>query len=79
MSFKKTVQVIFFIAIAGVLFSGYLSYKELFVEEGCGRGALSCGRASDVGPLPACVYGFVMYLIVLILSGLSLLKNKSKE
>ena len=50
------------ISLLGLLFSGYLSYGELFSK--------SCyiGGCSSVGGVPACVYGFVMYLFVFLIS-----------
>ena len=44
-------------------FSGYLSYTELF-QKVC---ALGGGCTSIIG-LPSCVYGFVMYAIVFVIS-----------
>jgi len=79
MPHKKTLQVILVLAIAGVLFSGYLSYYELFVPEGCGEAIVNCGDKSvTIASLPACVYGFVMYLTILVLTALSLLNKKNK-
>ena len=54
------------IAVAGVLVSGYLSYGEVF-NGTCGLEGVSCG-AGDIGGVPACVYGLVMYMIVLVVS-----------
>ena len=71
-----SLAVIMVIAVCGILFSGYLSYNELFVG-GCQNGFIKCGN--QTGPilgLPACVYGFVMYTIVFVVS---LLGYKSKE
>ena len=59
------------ISVAGVLFSGYLSYTELF-QQVCALGTCS----TTVFNVPSCVYGFVMYLIGLIISILGL---NSKE
>ena len=68
MSYKKTLQVIWVIAIAGLLFSGYLSYYELFVPEGCSAAIVSCGTKNvTIANLPACIYGFFMYLLIFIL------------
>jgi uncharacterized membrane protein len=53
------------ISIIGILFSGYLSYSELF-------GGTCPGGCATVGPFPACVYGLVMYLLVFVLSYLGL-------
>ncbi|MCA9379717.1 hypothetical protein KC675_00910 [Candidatus Dojkabacteria bacterium] len=78
MPYKKTLQVILVLAIAGVLFSGYLSYYELFSPEGCTDAIVSCGdKGFTIADLPACVYGFVMYLAILILTAWSIIKNKS--
>lgn len=59
------------ISVAGLLFSGYLSYGEL-VNKVCPVG----GGCTFVLGLPSCVYGFIMYLAVFIIS---LLGIKSKE
>ncbi|MBD3363520.1 hypothetical protein GF362_07430 [Candidatus Dojkabacteria bacterium] len=76
MSFEKTVKIIFGISIAGLLFSGYLSYYELFVPGGCDEAVITCGTKDvTIATLPACVYGFFMYLLIFGLSGFSLFKN----
>jgi len=62
---------VFAISIAGMLFSGYLSFTELFLNF-CGAEALGMGSCKVVVGVPACVYGFVMYLIVFIISILGL-------
>jgi len=63
---KKQVALItiLIISVIGILFSGYLSYGELF-KKSCPLG--SCTSPPLLG-LPVCVYGFVMYLIVFIIS-----------
>ena len=69
---KKEValKVILAISIGGLLFSGYLSYSELF------RQTCLLGSCSLVATIPACVYGFVMYLVVFIISVLGLRDKK---
>ena len=57
---------IMIISIIGVLFSGYLSYSELTT------GNCPLGNCPGIFGIPACVYGLVMYLLVLILSYLGL-------
>lgn len=77
MSYKKTLQIILVIAIIGTLFSGYLSYYELFVPAGCGAAVVSCGpNPVTIASLPACVYGLFMYLSVLVLTSISLWNNR---
>jgi hypothetical protein len=65
-----SLKVILGISIAGLLFSGYLSYGELIAD--------SCpiGGCSSLLGVPVCVYGFVMYLAIFIVS---LLGIKSKK
>lgn len=63
------------ISIAGLLFSGYLSYTELFANF-CGAAKLGLGSCTNVFQIPACVYGFFMYLAVFILSILGLKGKK---
>jgi len=69
---QTSLIIILIISIAGLLFSGYLSYGELF-QKSCPLG--SC-TASPILGLPVCVYGFFMYLLVFIISILGL-KNKN--
>ncbi len=67
-------KIIFWIAIAGMLFSGYLSYGEL-IAKSCYAAKLGLGSCAIVSGIPACVYGFVMYLTVFIISILGLRKK----
>ncbi len=76
MSIKKALTIVFIISIAGLLFSGYLSYYELFVPTGCSEAIVSCGTKNvTIANLPACVYGFFMYLVIFLLSGFALLQD----
>ncbi len=71
---KKEValKAIFIISIAGILFSGYLSYIEVF------RGTCPLGSScTSIASIPACVYGFFMYLIILVISLIGL-RGKNK-
>jgi len=64
------------ISIAGMLFSGYLSYLELFAS-GCQFFPISCGENSpSFFSLPACVYGFVMYMTLVVLSAIGFVSKK---
>jgi uncharacterized membrane protein len=63
------------ISIAGLLFSGYLSYTELFAGF-CGASKLGMGACSNVLQIPACVYGFFMYLLVFIICLIGLKSKK---
>lgn len=70
MSMKRALQVVFALSLAGVAFSGTLTYNEFF-----GASALSCPAPGAPGTIlgyPACVYGLVMYAVIAVVSGLGL-------
>ncbi len=68
-------KVILYISIAGILFSGYLSYTEIFAHF-CGASSLGLGACSAVFQIPACVYGLCMYIIIFVLSLIGLRSKK---
>ena len=67
---KRALLVVLVLAACGVAFSGVLVYRELFT------GAAGCGSAATGGTkilgVPACVYGFAMFLAILASSVLGL-------
>jgi len=71
MNKEITLKIIFWVSLGGLLFSGYLSYSELFL----GVCALGEGCSFVLG-LPSCIYGFVMYLIIFIVAGWGMKKIK---
>ena len=74
---KIALKVILIIGIAGLLFSGYLSYQELFAG-GCEVGCSSAGDGGKLLGIPVCVYGFTMYLLIVIVTTLGLVEKKIK-
>jgi len=63
-------------AIAGIIFSGYLSYN-IYWGGGCHQTIISCGSNGNVVKIfgvPTCVYGFFMYLIVATLLTVGLVR-----
>lgn len=56
------------IGTAGLLFSGYLSVQELF--DSCSAGCPVIDPSSTVLGYPACFYGFIMYLAIVIIAAL---------
>jgi len=72
MTKQCALKTILVISIAGILFSGFLSYQELFgnCEVGCSS------PTSHLLSIPVCVYGFIMYTIVFLVS---LIGIKSKK
>ena len=69
MKAKTALKIILGVAILGILFSGYLSYTELF-QKTC-----ALGTCASVSGIPVCVYGLIMYLIVFAVALLGL-RNK---
>lgn len=62
MTKQRALQSILAVAVFGLVFSGVLSYQELF-----GSAAATCpspGAPGTVFGYPACVYGFFMYLLI---------------
>ncbi|MCC7522594.1 hypothetical protein IT407_02235 [Candidatus Uhrbacteria bacterium] len=73
MNLRSLLLAILGISIFGALFSGVLTYQELFLST-----AASCpapGAPGTVFGYPACVYGFFLYLILSLMSGLALKKT----
>jgi uncharacterized membrane protein len=68
---QTALKALFGVSIAGALFSGYLSYTEIF-QQVCALGTCS----ATVLSVPSCVYGFVMYIVGLVISAIGL---KSKN
>jgi hypothetical protein len=70
MNLKRSLQLILGISAIGVIFSGTLTYQELF-----GESAVSCpapGAPGTVLGYPACVYGFFMYVVLAVIAWLGL-------
>lgn len=66
----RALWIIFVLSLGGSLFSGVLTYRELF-----GATALSCpapGASGTILGYPACVYGFFMFLAIAIVSAVGL-------
>lgn len=67
MSKTNSLKIILAISVGGLIFSGYLSYNELFAA-GCSEGLIKCSSEFSLYGLPACVYGFLMYLALTVTS-----------
>lgn len=71
MTMRRALQTILTVAVIGLVFSGVLTYRELFA----GGAVASCpspGAPGTVFGYPACVYGFFMYLVITVLAALGL-------
>ncbi len=63
-------KIILLFSALGMIFSGYLSWGEIFPSA---TPAFGCAVASaKILGVPTCVYGFLMYLVIGILSILAL-------
>jgi uncharacterized membrane protein len=72
MPMKRALWIILGIGIAGLAFSGYLTFEEFFAVEA----AASCTPIRQPGTMlgyPPCVYGFAMYAFIVIVASLGLL------
>lgn len=62
MNKRLALKIILVISLLGLLFSGFLSYGEVFSDQ------CPVGGCSILLGVPVCLYGFVMYLAVFIIS-----------
>ena len=70
MTKNNALKTIVGISAAGMLFSGYLSFYELFQK------VCPLGSCTNVLGLPACVYGLIMYIAVFVIALLGLKSKK---
>jgi uncharacterized membrane protein len=71
---ETALKIVSVIAVVGIMFSGYLSYNEIFTGV-CAAG----GSCPSVYNIPACVYGLIMYIIVLVISTMGLQEQSKFE
>jgi hypothetical protein len=70
MTRKRALQVILLISVIGVGFSGTLTVRELC--SGAAGGCSAAGGAGTILGYPACVYGLIMYLVLVAVAALGL-------
>ena len=66
----RALAIVLGLGLFGTLFSGVLTYHEMF-----GATAMSCpapGAAGTVLGYPACVYGFFMFALISVMAALGL-------
>lgn len=73
-------KIILIFSVLGLLFSGYLSYYNVFIG-GCSETIISCGGPDQVliFGLPTCVLGFFMYMAVFWLSFAGLMAGNKRK
>lgn len=72
---KRSLQIILAIGLVGLAFSGYLTSREIFAPAASG----TCPAVGEPGTIlgyPPCVYGFVMYLAIVVVAGAGLLAGR---
>jgi uncharacterized membrane protein len=74
---KPALVVILLLGVAGLAFSGFLTYQELFADTGA-----SCPSPGEPGTVlgyPACIYGFLMYLAIVVVAALGLARTRARS
>jgi uncharacterized membrane protein len=71
---RRVISIILVVSLAGVAFSGTLTYRELFA--GAASGCSVGGAPLAILDLPACVYGLAMYSALAILSAWALFRTR---
>ena len=77
MTAPRALQVILGVSAFGAVFSGVLTYQELF-----GSTAMSCpapGAPGTVFGYPACVYGFFMFLLIAAIAAWGLFSSSTTQ
>jgi uncharacterized membrane protein len=74
---KSLLVAIFVLAVGGLAFSGYLSYRELFGSSAV-PACTPVGEPGTVLGAPPCIYGFFMYLAILGLTVIALARRRSQ-
>ncbi len=73
---RRTLMMVFLFTLAGVAFSGTLSYREL---TGAAASCPAVGAPGTIFGLPACVYGLVMFALLAVLSGFGLWHTRPRR
>jgi uncharacterized membrane protein len=74
---KLALVAIFIVAIGGLAFSGYLSYRELFATEPVGQ-CPPVGEPGSILGAPPCIYGFFMYLAIAVIAAMGLARGRAR-
>ena len=71
----KLLVAVLLVASAGVVFSGFLSYRELFAS-GSVPVCTPVGEPGTILGSPPCIYGFFMYLTIAALAAIGLVRRR---
>lgn len=75
---KPFLVVILVLGLGGLAFSGYLSYRELFSAAPVAQ-CTPVGEPGSALGVPPCVYGFFMYLAIVVMAVLALTRRPIKS
>lgn len=70
---RPVLLVILVIAAGGLAFSGYLSYREYFAS--APGECTPVGEPGTIFGAPPCVYGFFMYLAIVVMTVVALVRR----
>ncbi len=76
MNQKNILKIVFILSLLGTIFSGTLSYMEIFSSTAT---CPALGAPGTILGYPACVYGFGMFILLTIISAIGLWGNKKQE
>lgn len=74
---KRALQIILAVGLLGMVFSGVLTYREFTGPSAAGCSAL--GAPGTVFGYPSCVYGLLMYLVIVLVAAAGLLAGLQSE
>jgi uncharacterized membrane protein len=70
---RRMLWIVFAVSLAGVAFSGTLTYREF---SGAAASCPSVGTPGTIFGLPACVFGLVIYVLLAALTGFALMHTR---
>ena len=73
MNMKRALWSILVVSLCGVVFSGVLTYRELFRQV---NACTPLGQAGTILGYPPCIYGLVMYSLVAVLAAWGLASKR---
>ncbi len=81
MAMKRALEWILAVAIFGMSFSGYLSFREVLSSSPPAQTCPAVGKPGTILGYPACVYGLFMYTAVagLALAGLLSERRRTRQ
>ena len=74
---KPLLILILVVASGGLAFSGYLSYRELFAVAPVAQ-CTPIGEPGTMFGAPPCIYGFFMYLAIVVMTAFARLRRRQE-